>query len=139
MNWFADNWYVVFGIIAFVVVVGFAVYKFLGLPTKDQVEKIKQWLLYAVTIAEQKMGSGTGQLKLRYVYDWFVDKFPITAKLISFEKFSKWVDEALEVMRKWLAENESIREIVIINEDVNSKSVLKINAETITGEIVKKS
>ena len=37
---------------------------------------VKEWLLWAVTQAEQYLGSGTGALKLRYVYDLAVEAFP---------------------------------------------------------------
>ena len=104
--------YVIVGIIAVVIVAGFAVYKFAGLPTKSQVAKIKEWLLFAVTKAEQELGEKTGQLKLRTVYDLFVSKFPTTAKSVSFETFSGWVDEALIEMKKMLENNKQIETIV---------------------------
>lgn len=70
--------------------------------------KIKEWLLYAVTEAEKELGGGTGQLKLRQVYDLFVQRFPAVAAVISFDTFSGWVDEALEQMREMLAKNEQV-------------------------------
>lgn len=133
MNWIIDNWYVILCIVVLVVVFGFAVYKFLGLPTKEQIKKIKEWLLYAVIEAEKELGNGTGQLKLRYVYNWFVDKFPITAKLVSFEKFSKWVDDALIIMRKWLSENKAIRNIIYKD---NSIKEISIEGGTISNAII---
>lgn len=39
---------------------------------KNQKEKIVEWLVYAVTEAEKQLGNGTGQLKLRLCYDWFI-------------------------------------------------------------------
>ena len=102
----------VLGIIAVLIVAGFAVYKFAGLPTKSQVAKIKEWLLFAVTKAEQELGEKTGQLKLRTVYDLFDSKFPTTARLVSFETFSGWVDEALVEMKKMLENNKQIETIV---------------------------
>ena len=107
-----NYWYVIVGIIAVLIVAGFAVYKFAGLPTKSQVAKIKEWLLFAVTKAEQELGEKAGQLKLRTVYDLFVSKFPTTAKLVSFETFSVWVDEALVEMKKMLENNKQIETIV---------------------------
>ena len=55
------------------------------------------------------LGSGTGQLKLRMVYDMFVQRFPWLARLISFEKFAGLVDEALVEMRNMLAKNAAVR------------------------------
>ena len=112
MEFVMNYWYVIVGIIAVLIVAGFAVYKFAGLPTKSQVAKIKEWLLFAVTKAEQELGEKTGQLKLRTVYDLFVSRFPTTAKLVSFETFSVWVDEALVEMKKMLENNKQIETIV---------------------------
>ena len=112
MEFVINYWYVIVGIIAVLIIAGFAVYKFAGLPTKSQVAKIKEWLLFAVTKAEQELGEKTGQLKLRTVYDLFVSKFPTTAKLVSFETFSRWVDEALVEMKKMLDNNKQIETIV---------------------------
>ena len=112
MELLMNYWYVIVGIITVLIMIGIAIYKFAGLPTKSQVEKIKEWLLYAVTKAEQELGEKTGQLKLRTVYDLFVSKFPTTAKLVSFETFSSWVDEALDEMKKMLENNKKIEELV---------------------------
>jgi hypothetical protein len=112
MEWFINNWSVLVAIVAILVVAGFVVYKFAGLPTSEQVSKIKEWLLLAVTRAEKELGSGTGTLKLRIVYDLFMTKFPVAAKIVSFETFSLWVDEALDKMKELLAENEKVNELV---------------------------
>ena len=74
--------------------------------------KIKEWLKYAVTIAEHELGSGTGQLKLRYVYDMFIEQFPMVASLLPFSIFSKWVDLALEWMRQQLEQNQNIKAMI---------------------------
>lgn len=68
----------------------------------NQRSKIIEWLKYAVAEAEKLLGSGTGQLKLRQVYDWFCDKFPVIAAVLPFGVFSAWVDIALETLDKWL-------------------------------------
>lgn len=68
----------------------------------NQKTKVMEWLKYAVAEAEKLLGSGTGQLKLRQVYDWFCEKFPTTAALLPFAVFSAWVDVALETMKRWL-------------------------------------
>ena len=72
----------------------------------------KDWLVWAVAEAEKMLGSGTGQLKLRYVYDLAVVRFPIMAKLMPFTIFSKLVDAALEVMKDMIANNKSIAEAI---------------------------
>lgn len=113
MNLIIENWYIAVGILAIVVGASVTVVRFMGLPTAEQVKKIKQWLLYAVSNAEKELGSGTGALKLRQVYDAFITKFPTAAKLISFETFSVWVDDALEEMRKLLETNAAIKAAVV--------------------------
>lgn len=108
MEWLMANWFILVGIIAFLVVIGLAVYKFAGLPTKTQIAKIKEWLLYAVVQAEKELGSGTGKLKLLSVYTVFIARFPVVAKLVSFETFELWVDEALSEMATLLKDNQAI-------------------------------
>lgn len=75
------------------------------MPSEEQITKVKEWLLYAVLEAEAEFGGGTGQLKLRYVYDLFLSKFPDIAKVITFATFSALVDEVLEDMRHILETN----------------------------------
>lgn len=71
--------------------------------------KVKEWLKFAVCLAEEELGSGTGQLKLRKVYDMFIDAFPVVSSIMPFTIFSKMVDIALEWMREQLDKNEAIK------------------------------
>lgn len=111
-KWIVENWFIIVALAAGIGGIAYAIYKFAGLPTQEQVTKIKQWLLLAVTTAEKELGGGTGQLKLRYVYDMFIEKYPVAAKIVTFEVFSAWVDEALEGMKEMLKTNEAAREFV---------------------------
>ena len=61
MDFLIQNWYLIVAVIAVLAAIGFSIYKFAGLPTAEQKEKIMAWLLYAVTKAEAEFGSGTGQ------------------------------------------------------------------------------
>lgn len=79
----------------------------------NQRQKIQEWLKYAVTEAEKFFGGGTGQLKLRQVYEWFCTQFPIIAAIVPFKVFSAWVDVALETMKEWLEHNDRIAMYVI--------------------------
>lgn len=72
----------------------------------------KNWLVWAVSEAEKALGSGTGQLKLRLVYDMAVARFPIVAKLIPFKVFSNMVDAALKVMHEMIENNVKIAETI---------------------------
>ena len=73
---------------------------------------MREWLLGAVTEAEKELGGGTGQLKLRSVYDRFVVRFPWVAMVLPFDVFSEMVDDALAEMRLMLAQNDKIRSYV---------------------------
>lgn len=112
MTWLVENWFIMVGLIAVVCVVAVAVYRFYGLPSAKQIETIKEWLLYACIEAEKALGGGTGQLKLRYVYDLFITRFPSVAKVVSFTVFSGWVDIALDQMKTLLEKNKAIAEVV---------------------------
>ena len=112
MTFLLENWYLFVAAIAVAVVIGVVIGKFLNLPGSEQIEKCKEWLLWAVTEAEKELGSGTGQLKLRQVYDLFIQRFPAIAKMISFDTFMLWVDEALEKMREMLKQNKAVKELV---------------------------
>lgn len=63
---------------------------------------IRSWLLLAVTEAEEKLGSGTGQQKLKRVYRQFTERFPVVSFFVAFETFSGWVDASLEIMERIL-------------------------------------
>lgn len=84
----------------------------------NQRKKVIEWLKFAVTEAEKLLGEKTGQLKLRQVYDWFVQKFPFVAAVVPFRIFSGWVDVALETMRKWLEDNRQVLNYVENNEKI---------------------
>ena len=73
----------------------------------------KNWLVWAVAEAEAMLGSKTGQLKLRYVYDLAVVRFPIMSKLLPFGMFSKLVDAALDVMNDMITNNSSIADAIM--------------------------
>lgn len=112
MNWIVNNWSLVVVVVAFIYI-GFVYFKNIySMPTDEQINKVKEWLLYAVTLAEKEFGEKTGQLKLRFVYDMFVTKFPTISNVISFEKFSFLVDEALEEMKRQIEMNKAIKNYV---------------------------
>ena len=73
---------------------------------------LQKLLVYICLEAERKFGSKTGQIKLRYVYDWFVSKWPLMSTFISFEQFGKMVDIALEEMEHLINTNMAVFEYV---------------------------
>lgn len=112
MKFITENWFVIVAILACAAAGGYTVYAFVKMPSDKQLNKVREWLLYAVTTAEKELGGGTGQIKLRYVYDMFVARFTWLAKVISFEMFSMMVDEALEKMKTMLESNKAMQELV---------------------------
>ena len=92
MKFITENWFVLVALAAVAAAGGYAVYTFVKMPTDKQLKKVREWLLYAVTKAEKELGGGTGQIKLRYVYDMFVARLTWLAQGIFFEMFSMMVD-----------------------------------------------
>ena len=96
----------------YIVIAAIAVFTIALIFLCSNYSSFKDWLVYAVSESEQLFGGGTGKLKLRYAYDLAIKAFPIITKLISFNRFSEAVDEALEVMRDMLKHNEKINAII---------------------------
>ena len=111
MNW-VENWPLIVAAICCVVVLCFWVYRFMMRPSEEQIAAVKEWLLLAVTMAEKQLGGGTGKLKLRQVYDLFLQRFPYITRWISFGVFSEWVDDALAEMKKLLTANRAVQDYV---------------------------
>ena len=107
-----ENIAVIIGICCVIGVIGFGIYQFIKLEKDKQLEIVKEWLLLAVVEAEKNLGGGTGQIKLRYVYDMFIEKFKFLALMITFEQFSVMVDMALDKMRLMLSSNEKLKDYV---------------------------
>lgn len=114
MDWLVENWFLVLVLIACAVTVLSLIVHFLGLPTMEQQDKVKEWLIWACIEAEKELQSGTGQLKLRQVYNMFcaVPAFTWVARVVSFELFSDWVSDALFTMKEMLINNAKLAEIV---------------------------
>lgn len=112
LEFLISNWFLVLLAFAGIAVMAYAAYVFIKRPTSEQIFKVKEWLLWAVVEAERELGSGTGQIKLRYVYDMFIAKFPYLAKVIPFETFSILVDEVLEKFRELLNTNIQLKEYI---------------------------
>ena len=54
MKYIVENWFVIVGLIAVCAAGGYAVYVFVKMPSDKQLNKVREWLLYAVTKAEKK-------------------------------------------------------------------------------------
>lgn len=114
MRIIVEYWYVIIAATAAIITVGGLVYNFIGLPRKEQQNKVKEWLVWACIEAEKSLKTGTGQLKLRKVYDSFISipSFSWVAKLISFETFSSWVDSALVKAKMMIINNVDLAKYV---------------------------
>lgn len=97
-----------------VLVVGIVLFiiNFIKIGREKQLKMISEWLLLAVVQAEKELGSGTGQIKLRYVYDMFITKFKYLAFCISFDQFSVLVDGALDKMKDMLSDNAKLQNYI---------------------------
>lgn len=111
MEWIVNNWYLVIAGVAIAAMIIVAITTWLKLPNSTQIENLKEWLKFAVTEAEKALGAKTGQLKLRMVYDMALAKFPWLA-FVSFDEFSKWVDDALKWLNAQLASNAATQNYV---------------------------
>lgn len=109
MECIVDNWYIILALVCVLVLLVYFVVFFAKQPRSKQIKMIREWLLYAVIEAEKQLGGGTGKIKLRKVYGMFVTTFPWIAKVITFEFFSKLVDDALVEMQKLLENNEDVK------------------------------
>lgn len=99
----------ILSIIVIIIALVTIVINFINLPKADKIKNVKEWLKWAVIEAEKALGGGTGQIKLRMVYDMAIKQFPWLVQLISFDTFSAWVDEALIWMEEQLSKNKAIK------------------------------
>lgn len=112
MKWIIENWSLLIVIVSAAAVVMAFIKRFSELPSQEQIYKVKQWLLWAVILAERDFSSGCGVLKLRHVYDLFIKAFPSLTPIVPFDIFKIWVDEALEQMRHLIETNKNIKDYI---------------------------
>lgn len=86
-----------------------------------QLKSFKEWLVWGVSEGESYLGSGVGQLKLRYVYNLATENFPFITKIITFNMFSKFVDAALVKMKEMIENNEKIADILTDGKAIDVK------------------
>ena len=130
MNCIGDYWYLVVAGLAGLSFVIYCIYTFFGMPTEKQIAKVKEWLIWACIEAEKALQSGTGQLKLRQVYDAFctVPAFTWIAKVVSFDLFSMWVADSLIEVKEMLINNKALAEYVYGKTKANAE-VAKIKKQ----------
>ena len=99
-----------FWIVLFVIcfALGMFLGKFVKKSREEKIQVVKNWLLYAVAMAERELGSGTGRIKLGQVYEQFLLVFPQLQRVISFDMFAKLVDDVLIQFQELVEENVTI-------------------------------
>lgn len=112
IDFIANNWFYIIILVAIFVVIIRLAYQIIKDPSSVDLSKVQEWLLWAVMQAEKQLGGGTGQLKLRYVYDMFVARFPTVSKILTFEAFSIMVDIALAKLNEMLSNNKKVQQYV---------------------------
>lgn len=112
MTLLMEYWWIAIVILAILVIAFMFLITYINLPNSKKAKKVKEWLLFAVVQAEKELGSGTGQLKLRYVYNLALSKFPIFIKLIPFELFSSFVDGALQQLENLIEDSEGVKKYI---------------------------
>lgn len=112
MEFIINYWYIILAAVVAAAVGIVMIVQFFRQPRGKQLNKVQEWLLWAVIEAERKFGDHMGQVQLRFVYDLFVSKFTWLARIISFEMFCDLVDKALAKMKKLLTENEALADYV---------------------------
>ena len=128
MELLIENWFLIVAAVAVLVFLICLIFRFLGMPTEKQTEKIKEWLIWACVEAERSLQSGTGQLKLREVYNLFcaVPAFTWVARVISFDQFSVWVSDALLEVMQMLISNKVLAEYVYGNNATAEVEKIKV-------------
>ena len=109
MTLLMEYWWLAIAILAILIIAFMSLITYINLPNSKKATKVKEWLLFAVVQAEKELGSGTGQLKLRYVYNLALSKFPVFIKLIPFELFSSFVDGALQQLGNLIENSEGVK------------------------------
>lgn len=114
MKWIMENWYLLIMAGAAAGACMAAAYGLIRQPRQAQVSKVKEWLIWACVEAERTLQSGTGQLKLREVWNLFcaVPAFNWVAKIITFETFSRWVSDALVEVKQMIVSNDSLADYI---------------------------
>lgn len=119
MKTLADNYALILLVLAAVFTAITSVYQIMVKKPNEKeemlnnaIKNMKNWLMIATVEAEKQFGTGTGQLKLKYVYGIFIDKFPDLATIISFEVFSELVKEALKEMQHLIETNPKVKEYI---------------------------
>lgn len=112
MDMIIDYWPFLIAVVCMIICIAESLIVFYAEPTDKKLACLREWLMFAVIEAEKAYKSGTGAIKLRYVYDLAITKFKWIPRLLTFDMFSKMVDDALEWMRVQLESNKNVKDYV---------------------------
>lgn len=77
-------------------------------------KQVRQFMLYLVLKAEKEFGGKTGKLKFSAVASWVYEKLPSVARIfVSANDIEELIEDGVELMKKYLAENKNVTEIII--------------------------
>lgn len=135
MEWIYKNRLLLVGVILVTLILFIMAVSFFSASKEKQQQKIKEWLIWACIEAEKLLQSGTGQLKLREVWNQFLEvpAFGLIAKLITFEHFEELVTDTLMIVKLMLISNSSLA-VYVYGE--NSKiEIEKLKKQLINSEV----
>ena len=115
VTWLVENWVLLVVAGAVIATAIVKVKEWTQKPSAEQISGLKEWLVYAVAEAEHELGTKTGILKLRRVYDKAISKFLWLELIFSFEDFEELVKEALAKLKKLADENEEVKKYIEAN------------------------
>lgn len=109
-----DYWFIALVLICAGVVAGASLYKFVKLPTAEQVTIIKDFIYDLVLAAEKELGGSTGQAKFAKVITWFYSKCPVDLRRLFPEALiMEFVEEAVERMKEYFKNNPKAQENIL--------------------------
>ena len=85
---------VILGMVILGALIGVGIYSFVKLDKAQKIVNVKEWLKWAVVEAEKALGGGTGQLKLRWVYDLAIKD------IMANPRYSEMVSEVSDYINK---------------------------------------
>ena len=112
LNFIAHNFLPLVAIVGAIVLVVLKVIDFVKKPTDEQIQGLQEWLKGQVAEAEKALGGGTGELKLRVVYNAAITKFPWVATYLTFDQFNNLVKIALDWMQEQMDDNIAIKDYI---------------------------
>lgn len=113
MEWIKSNWFNVVGLLIIVITSLNIAKKYMEKDKEAKIAAICEWLKYAVTVTESSLQGGTGKLKLQMAWSMATAQFPFITKVMDFQQFSEYVDDALDWMKNQIETNPNIKNVIL--------------------------